>query len=62
LKASLYGMPRLGCVVSLGGFTGGYELGTWAWNFWGVAIFQGLSFFGLLFLYHPPKHGPDDPH
>ncbi|KAJ5199457.1 Major facilitator superfamily domain general substrate transporter [Penicillium cf. griseofulvum] len=34
----------------------GYELGTWAWNFWGVAIFQGLSFFGLLFLYHPPKH------
>ncbi|KAJ5874568.1 uncharacterized protein N7529_002998 [Penicillium soppii] len=34
----------------------GYELGNWAWNFWGVAIFQGLSFFGLLFLYYPPKH------
>ncbi|KAJ5958950.1 uncharacterized protein N7479_006100 [Penicillium vulpinum] len=34
----------------------GYELGTWAWNFWGVAIFQGLSFSGLLFLYHPPRH------
>ncbi|KAJ6186212.1 Major facilitator superfamily domain general substrate transporter [Penicillium mononematosum] len=45
----------------------GYELGTWAWNFWGVAIFQGLSFFGLLFLYHPPKHPyaqplPTQPH
>lgn len=34
----------------------GYEFGTWAWNFWAVAIFQGLSFLGLLFLYHPPKH------
>ncbi|KAJ5775874.1 uncharacterized protein N7511_000885 [Penicillium nucicola] len=34
----------------------GYEMGNWTWNFWGVAIFQGLSFFGLLFLYHPPKH------
>ncbi|BCS23521.1 peroxiredoxin prx5 [Aspergillus puulaauensis] len=34
----------------------GYELGTWTWNFWGVAIFQGLSFIGLLVLYHPPKH------
>ncbi|KAJ5105060.1 hypothetical protein NUU61_002407 [Penicillium alfredii] len=34
----------------------GYEMGSWAWNFWGVAIFQCLSFLGLLFLYHPPKH------
>ncbi|KAJ5698367.1 hypothetical protein N7462_000372 [Penicillium macrosclerotiorum] len=34
----------------------GYEMGHWAWNFWGVAIFQGLSFVGLLLLYHPPKH------
>lgn len=34
----------------------GYELGTWEWNFWGIAIFQGLSCLGLLFLYHPPKH------
>ncbi|CAG7921994.1 unnamed protein product [Penicillium olsonii] len=34
----------------------GYELGNWEWNFWGVAIFQGLSFLGLLFLYYPPKH------
>jgi hypothetical protein len=34
----------------------GYELGTWTWNFWGIAIFQGLSFIGLLLLYHPPKH------
>ncbi|OJJ08499.1 hypothetical protein ASPVEDRAFT_57577 [Aspergillus versicolor CBS 583.65] len=34
----------------------GYELGTWTWNFWGIAIFQGLSFIGLLVLYHPPKH------
>ncbi|KAJ5470745.1 hypothetical protein N7530_008102 [Penicillium desertorum] len=39
----------------------GYELGTWAWNFWGVAIFQGLSFFGLLFLYRPPKHPYAEP-
>ncbi|KAL4989900.1 fungal trichothecene efflux pump [Aspergillus falconensis] len=34
----------------------GYELGTWTWNFWGIAIFQCLSFIGLLLLYHPPKH------
>ena len=34
----------------------GYELGNWEWNFWGIAIFQGLSFIGLLLLYHPPKH------
>ncbi|KAL4938766.1 hypothetical protein BDV06DRAFT_231538 [Aspergillus oleicola] len=34
----------------------GYEFGTWEWNFWGIAIFQGLSFVGLLLLYHPPKH------
>ncbi|KAJ5179214.1 Major facilitator superfamily domain general substrate transporter [Penicillium capsulatum] len=34
----------------------GYEFGTWEWNFWGIAIFQGLSCLGLLFLYHPPKH------
>lgn len=34
----------------------GYEFGTWAWNFWALAIFQALSFLGLLFLYHPPKH------
>ncbi|KAJ5590769.1 hypothetical protein N7450_004741 [Penicillium hetheringtonii] len=34
----------------------GYELGNWDWNFWGIAIFQGLSFIGLLLLYHPPKH------
>lgn len=34
----------------------GYETNTWQWNFWGVAIFQGLSFVGLLLLYHPPKH------
>ncbi|KAJ5523217.1 peroxiredoxin prx5 [Penicillium frequentans] len=34
----------------------GYEMNTWQWNFWGVAIFQGLSFVGLLLLYHPPKH------
>ncbi|KAL5337483.1 fungal trichothecene efflux pump [Aspergillus crustosus] len=34
----------------------GYELGTWQWNFWGVAIFQGLSSLGLFLLYHPPKH------
>lgn len=32
----------------------GQEFGTWEWNFWSVAIFQGLSFFGLLFLYFPP--------
>ena len=32
----------------------GQEYGTWEWNFWSVAIFQGLSFFGLLFLYFPP--------
>ncbi|KAK1139427.1 peroxiredoxin prx5 [Aspergillus melleus] len=34
----------------------GYEFGTWAWNFWAVAIFQGLSFVGLLLLYFPPAH------
>ncbi|KAL3484720.1 fungal trichothecene efflux pump [Aspergillus germanicus] len=34
----------------------GYELGTWEWNFWGIAIFQCLSSIGLLLLYHPPKH------
>ncbi|KAL4796245.1 MFS general substrate transporter [Aspergillus venezuelensis] len=34
----------------------GYEYGSWQWNFWGIAIFQGLSFVGLLLLYHPPKH------
>ncbi|KAJ6021890.1 hypothetical protein N7540_007394 [Penicillium herquei] len=34
----------------------GYEMNHWAWNFWGPAIFQGLSFIGLLLLYHPPKH------
>lgn len=32
----------------------GYEFGTWYWNFWGIAICQGVSFFGLLFLYFPP--------
>lgn len=43
----------------------GYEFGTWEWNFWGIAIFQGLSCLGLLFLYHPPKHpyvNPDSSH
>ena len=34
----------------------GYEFGMWYWNFGAVAIFQGLSFFGLLFLYFPPAH------
>lgn len=34
----------------------GYQFGTWEWNFWGIAICQGLSFFGLLFLYFPPAH------
>lgn len=34
----------------------GFQFGKWEWNFWAVAIFQGLSFLGLLFLYHPPKH------
>lgn len=34
----------------------GFEFGTWTWNFWGIAICQGLSFFGLLFLYFPPAH------
>lgn len=34
----------------------GFEFGTWTWNFWGIAICQGLSFLGLLFLYFPPAH------
>lgn len=34
----------------------GYQFGNWQWNFWAIAIFQGLSFIGLLVLYHPPKH------
>ena len=34
----------------------GYQMQNWQWNFWGVAIFQGLSAIGLYFLYHPPKH------
>ncbi|KAL4880654.1 fungal trichothecene efflux pump [Aspergillus karnatakaensis] len=34
----------------------GYEFNTWEWNFWAIGIFQFLSFLGLLFLYHPPKH------
>ncbi|KAJ5709230.1 hypothetical protein N7493_010564 [Penicillium malachiteum] len=34
----------------------GYEMNHWVWNFWGPAIFQVLSFVGLLLLYHPPKH------
>ncbi|KAE8146588.1 MFS general substrate transporter [Aspergillus avenaceus] len=34
----------------------GYEFGTWAWNFWAVAICQGLSCIGLLLLYFPPMH------
>lgn len=38
----------------------GFEFGTWAWNFWALAIFQGLSFVGLLCLYFPPKHPYDD--
>ncbi|RMY53202.1 hypothetical protein D0865_05375 [Hortaea werneckii] len=34
----------------------GYHDNDWEWNFWGLAIFQFLSFVGLLFLYFPPKH------
>ncbi|EYE93858.1 MFS general substrate transporter [Aspergillus ruber CBS 135680] len=34
----------------------GYEFGKWYWNFGAIAIFQGISFFGLLFLYYPPAH------
>ncbi|KAJ5909066.1 hypothetical protein N7495_001748 [Penicillium taxi] len=34
----------------------GYQMQNWQWNFWGVAIFQGLSCIALFFLYHPPKH------
>lgn len=37
----------------------GFEFGTWAWNFWALAICQGLSFVGLLCLYFPPKHPYD---
>lgn len=37
----------------------GFEFGTWAWNFWALAIFQGLSFLGLLCLYFPPTHPYD---
>ncbi|KAJ6117927.1 hypothetical protein N7523_005678 [Penicillium sp. IBT 18751x] len=38
-----------------------YRLGHWAWNFWGVGIFQGLSFLGLLFLYYPPQNPYERP-
>ena len=34
----------------------GWEFQSWVWNFWGPAIFQFLSFLGLLFLYFPPAH------
>ncbi|KAH8651209.1 fungal trichothecene efflux pump [Xylariales sp. PMI_506] len=34
----------------------GMATGSWAWNFYAAAIFQGLSFLGLFFLYYPPAH------
>jgi hypothetical protein len=34
----------------------GYNQGHWYWNFGGLAIFQFLSFLGLLLLYFPPAH------
>ncbi|KAK5128260.1 hypothetical protein LTR85_002927 [Meristemomyces frigidus] len=33
-----------------------YREGHWYWNFWGLTIFQFLSFVGLLLLYFPPAH------
>lgn len=38
-----------------------YQYGTWDWNFWGMAIFQLLSFLGLLLLYFPPAHPSGEP-
>jgi MFS family permease len=34
----------------------GIETNTWRWNFYAAAIFQFLSFLGLLFMYFPPAH------
>ncbi|KAG9230345.1 putative Isotrichodermin C-15 hydroxylase [Amylocarpus encephaloides] len=34
----------------------GMVTGTWRWNFYPVAILQGLSFLGLYLVYYPPKH------
>lgn len=44
--------------VILAPVTGRYGMaeGIWQWNFWSIAIFQGISFLGLFFLYHPPAH------
>lgn len=44
--------------VTVGPITARYGIvsGTWRWNFYSAAIFQALSFFGLYFLYYPPKH------
>lgn len=34
----------------------GIQNDTWRWNFYAAGICQGLSFFGLYFMYFPPKH------
>ncbi|CAK4033716.1 Major facilitator superfamily domain, general substrate transporter [Lecanosticta acicola] len=39
----------------------GYQFGSWEWNFWSLAIFQFLSFLGLLLLYFPPAHPAGEP-
>lgn len=34
----------------------GFYVSNWRWNFYSAAIAQALSFLGLYFYYHPPKH------